>query len=262
MSHSPPADAFASPLARALRTDRPEFSAACSLPTNSSSPPLAAGWMSQALVSGARQVPRRLWQPDSEAERCSMLSCGKTFGCCWRGERKHHCRQCGRVVCADCSGRMVRATARPIHAASGPAPAPTFAPGPSPTVCARFSRGLGEFCAANPVWMFALNRRCCCPQKASGGCPRVSVYAMRVSDDRTRSASRAHPRPSRWPPTEWNPRRPRPLRCRAHRPPCEKWANSRLVHHRRQSFSCCSRVTARLFRTIVGTRHATGESEA
>jgi hypothetical protein len=53
-----------------------------------------------------RQVPRRLWQPDHEAEACSLMACGKKFGS-WYRARKHHCRQCGRVVCGPCSARMV-----------------------------------------------------------------------------------------------------------------------------------------------------------
>ena len=45
-------------------------------------------------------VPR--WQPDSEASECPI--CGKTFAFWYR---KHHCRKCGRVVCANCSPHRI-----------------------------------------------------------------------------------------------------------------------------------------------------------
>jgi len=57
-----------------------------------------------AFAGGPRQVPRSRWQPDSEAEECSLLACDQKFGN--YSNRRHHCRQCGRVVCAACSGRM------------------------------------------------------------------------------------------------------------------------------------------------------------
>ncbi|KAJ1469499.1 hypothetical protein T484DRAFT_1982225 [Baffinella frigidus] len=45
-------------------------------------------------------LPKRLWQPDAEALTCSLTACGKEFH---SFVRRHHCRVCGRVVCADCS---------------------------------------------------------------------------------------------------------------------------------------------------------------
>mmetsp|Transcript_8252 Transcript_8252/g.20273 ORF Transcript_8252/g.20273 Transcript_8252/m.20273 type:complete len:1855 (+) Transcript_8252:338-5902(+) len=43
-----------------------------------------------------------VWQPDSEARACTV--CAKPFGFI---RRRHHCRQCGLLVCGDCSkGRM------------------------------------------------------------------------------------------------------------------------------------------------------------
>lgn len=39
-----------------------------------------------------------LWVPDSASDKCMM--CGKTFGTL---TRRHHCRQCGRLLCGDCS---------------------------------------------------------------------------------------------------------------------------------------------------------------
>ncbi|TFK68743.1 hypothetical protein BDN72DRAFT_888467 [Pluteus cervinus] len=41
-----------------------------------------------------------IWIPDEKTGGC--MRCGKSFG--WR-RRRHHCRLCGRCVCASCSGR-------------------------------------------------------------------------------------------------------------------------------------------------------------
>jgi hypothetical protein len=55
-------------------------------------------------VGGRRMCPRKLWQPDCQADVCSMQSCDVFFGSAmFGGSRRHHCRQCGRVVCSDCS---------------------------------------------------------------------------------------------------------------------------------------------------------------
>ncbi|KAJ5096383.1 hypothetical protein NUU61_005739 [Penicillium alfredii] len=45
-------------------------------------------------------LPR--WQPDSEVENCPI--CGIVFSFWYR---KHHCRKCGRVVCASCSPHRI-----------------------------------------------------------------------------------------------------------------------------------------------------------
>ena len=45
-------------------------------------------------------LPR--WQPDSEVTRCPI--CKTAFGFWYR---KHHCRKCGRVVCANCSPHRI-----------------------------------------------------------------------------------------------------------------------------------------------------------
>ena len=42
-----------------------------------------------------------IWIPDGKATSC--MRCGRTFG--WR-RRRHHCRLCGRCVCAACSDRV------------------------------------------------------------------------------------------------------------------------------------------------------------
>ncbi|PIL29907.1 hypothetical protein GSI_07817 [Ganoderma sinense ZZ0214-1] len=47
-------------------------------------------------------LPKRLWKPDSQAAYCDTFMCRKAFSI-W--ERRHHCRKCGGVFCADCSGR-------------------------------------------------------------------------------------------------------------------------------------------------------------
>ena len=39
-----------------------------------------------------------LWVPDSASDKCMM--CGKPFGTL---TRRHHCRQCGRLLCGDCT---------------------------------------------------------------------------------------------------------------------------------------------------------------
>ncbi|KAF9459286.1 hypothetical protein BDZ94DRAFT_1224932 [Collybia nuda] len=41
-----------------------------------------------------------IWIPDEKTASC--MRCGRAFG--WR-RRRHHCRLCGRCVCASCSGR-------------------------------------------------------------------------------------------------------------------------------------------------------------
>lgn len=42
-----------------------------------------------------------IWIPDAKADVC--MRCSNTFN--WR-RRRHHCRLCGRCVCANCSGRV------------------------------------------------------------------------------------------------------------------------------------------------------------
>ena len=44
-----------------------------------------------------------IWIPDAKTESC--MRCGRSFG--WR-RRRHHCRLCGRCVCANCSGKVSR----------------------------------------------------------------------------------------------------------------------------------------------------------
>lgn len=44
-----------------------------------------------------------IWIPDGKVDAC--MRCGRMFG--WR-RRRHHCRLCGRCVCASCSGKVRR----------------------------------------------------------------------------------------------------------------------------------------------------------
>ncbi|KAF2748518.1 hypothetical protein M011DRAFT_400799, partial [Sporormia fimetaria CBS 119925] len=45
-------------------------------------------------------LPR--WQPDSEVDACPV--CERQFSFFYR---RHHCRKCGRVVCANCSPHRI-----------------------------------------------------------------------------------------------------------------------------------------------------------
>lgn len=57
--------------------------------------------MRQSLNAG-REIVLPVWQPDSEVSECPICSRQFTF---WF--RKHHCRKCGRVVCATCSPHRI-----------------------------------------------------------------------------------------------------------------------------------------------------------
>jgi len=71
------------------------------------------------------ELPR--WQPDSEVTECPI--CGTVFKLWYR---KHHCRKCGRVVCASCSPHritiprqyIVRPPGSPSLSTSPPVPVP------------------------------------------------------------------------------------------------------------------------------------------
>jgi hypothetical protein len=53
-------------------------------------------------ANGYMEYIRPRWQPDSEVTNCPI--CGTTFSFWYR---KHHCRKCGRVVCAACSPHRI-----------------------------------------------------------------------------------------------------------------------------------------------------------
>ena len=44
------------------------------------------------------------WQPDDKARECSNKGCDIVFGLLYR---KHHCRNCGKIFCANCWGKAV-----------------------------------------------------------------------------------------------------------------------------------------------------------
>lgn len=50
----------------------------------------------------SREISLPRWQPDAEVSNCPI--CGAAFGFWYR---KHHCRKCGRVVCANCSPHRI-----------------------------------------------------------------------------------------------------------------------------------------------------------
>ena len=51
---------------------------------------------------GSREITIPRWQPDNEVNKCPI--CGIAFSFWYR---KHHCRKCGRVVCANCSPHRI-----------------------------------------------------------------------------------------------------------------------------------------------------------
>ncbi|GIK04259.1 hypothetical protein Aspvir_008338 [Aspergillus viridinutans] len=53
-------------------------------------------------ANGYMEYIRPRWQPDSEVTNCPI--CGTAFSFWYR---KHHCRKCGRVVCAACSPHRI-----------------------------------------------------------------------------------------------------------------------------------------------------------
>ena len=50
----------------------------------------------------SEELPIPQWQPDAEASSCPICHTAFSF---WY--RKHHCRKCGRVVCANCSPHRI-----------------------------------------------------------------------------------------------------------------------------------------------------------
>ncbi|OKL63535.1 hypothetical protein UA08_01200 [Talaromyces atroroseus] len=86
---------------------------AIDLTSSSSDRPDISGTLSRQHTRSLTTVPQRSrqdlveyplprWQPDSEVTHCPI--CGSQFSFWYR---KHHCRKCGRVVCAACSPHRI-----------------------------------------------------------------------------------------------------------------------------------------------------------
>lgn len=71
------------------------------------------------------ELPR--WQPDSEVTECPI--CGTVFKLWYR---KHHCRKCGRVVCAACSPHRITIPRQYIVRPPDSSSLPTSPPIPLP----------------------------------------------------------------------------------------------------------------------------------
>jgi hypothetical protein len=56
---------------------------------------------SVGLDPHTREVEARaLWVPDSKVNQCMSMGCNQKFTLV---QRKHHCRNCGKIVCGPCS---------------------------------------------------------------------------------------------------------------------------------------------------------------
>lgn len=49
-------------------------------------------------VGAAKEAEAPVWQPDGSAKECTICKTGFTAF-----TRRHHCRSCGKLVCANCS---------------------------------------------------------------------------------------------------------------------------------------------------------------
>lgn len=58
--------------------------------------------ISRSPTRQSRDIALPRWQPDAEVTNCPI--CGAHFSFWYR---KHHCRKCGRVVCANCSPHRI-----------------------------------------------------------------------------------------------------------------------------------------------------------
>ena len=49
---------------------------------------------------------RPYWQPDDTAKSCSICDKDFTYSIISLKNGKHHCRECGKIVCDDCWGKL------------------------------------------------------------------------------------------------------------------------------------------------------------
>ena len=54
------------------------------------------------LVLASNQDWLPYWQPDNTAIKCSSTDCFLEFGVI---NRKHHCRNCGKIFCDECCSK-------------------------------------------------------------------------------------------------------------------------------------------------------------
>lgn len=74
----------------------------------------------------SREMPPPRWEPDAEVSKCPYCKRNFTF---WY--RKHHCRKCGRVVCANCSPHRITIPRQFIvHPPEDASPSPNTANNP------------------------------------------------------------------------------------------------------------------------------------
>lgn len=72
------------------------------VPARTRLPPSPAPETSMDTSRRGSEIVLPPWQPDAEVSQCPV--CGRTFTFLFR---KHHCRKCGRVVCASCSPHRI-----------------------------------------------------------------------------------------------------------------------------------------------------------
>ena len=72
---------------------------------------------------GSREITLPRWEPDAGVSKCPI--CATTFSFWYR---KHHCRKCGRVVCANCSPHRITIPRQFIvHPPEDATPSPSIA---------------------------------------------------------------------------------------------------------------------------------------
>eukprot|EP01045_Picozoa_sp_COSAG04_P021636 COSAG04_NODE_2349_length_4288_cov_3.995942_6_plen_111_part_00 len=74
--------------------------------------PLLAQWQSWAAQH--KQTEKAAWAKDKHARFCEQ--CSSKLGLGSANRRRHHCRACGGVFCADCSSRKLLDVAGYVHA--------------------------------------------------------------------------------------------------------------------------------------------------